>query len=326
MVEEYDVIVIGGGIAGFSAALYLARQGLRTLVISMDIGGQLSYASTIENYPGLDPLPGQELVMKVQRQALSYGAQLLVDEVLAIEWLGDRFRVRTRRGGEFASVAVIVASGKSPRKLGLPHEDRFLGRGLSYCVVCDAPLFKGKRVALASFGEKGAEELARLAAIASVVHYVTPSKDDLGLREAARHGNVVAHPGCKVVGIEGGDRLQGIRISCSDGTKVLEVDGLFVEMGFESRLDFVKDLVEINELGEIIVDDFCRTRTPGLFAAGDVTSKAVFKQAVIAAAEGAKAALSAINYVLRRRGVARTVKADWEKKTTREPVSKRFKL
>jgi thioredoxin reductase (NADPH) len=324
MVYEYDVVVIGGGIAGFSAALYTSRQGLKTAVVTIDIGGQLSYASLVENYPGVDPLPGLNLVLKVQQQATSFGAEVFIDEVVSLEKEGAYFVLKTKKGEVFRAIAVIATCGKAPKRLGVPEEDRFVGKGLSYCVICDAPLYRGKKVALASFGEKGVEALEMLSNIAREIYYVTPVEEDVSVVKAKQIPNVKLFPRSRIVGLKGEQKVERIAIQSIRGEIVeVDVDGVFAELGFETRIDFLKKFVEINEKGEIIVDSYGRTKTEGLFAAGDVASTP-YKQAVIAAASGVVAALSAINYVNSIKGIKKHILSDWEKKTAK-PV-KKFRL
>jgi thioredoxin reductase (NADPH) len=315
MSEEYvyDVIVIGAGVSGLSAALYLGRLGLKTVVISVDVGGQLAYASVIENYPGLEPLPGIELVYRVRDQVKSYGVNIIVDEVVGIERVSDVFIVKTRRGYTYKSLAVIAACGKAPKKLGVEGEEEFIGKGLSYCVVCDGPLFKGRKVLLVSFGVKGIEGLELLAPIALEVHYVVPNVNDVSIEVARKFSNVSIYPGYRVIKLLGDSRISKAVIQSGDDVKELEVDGVFVELGFETRIDFLKPYVDVNENGEVVVDSLGRTRVDGLFAAGDLVN-IPYKQAVIAATSGVVAALSAINYVNKVKGVERRVRADWEKK------------
>jgi thioredoxin reductase (NADPH) len=309
----YDVVVIGAGISGLSAALYLGRLGLKTVVVSVDVGGQLAYASVIENYPGLEPLPGIELVYRVRDQVKSYGVNIIVDEVVSIEKVGNVFVVKTRRGFTYKSLAVIAACGKAPKKLGVEGEENFIGKGLSYCVVCDGPLFKGKKVLLVSFGVKGVESLELLAPIALEVHYVVPNVNDVSVEVAKKFSNVRIYPGYKVIKLLGEGKVSKAVIQSGNDVKELEVDGVFVELGFETRIDFLKQYVDINENGEVVVDNLGRTKLDGLFAAGDLVN-IPYKQAVIAAASGVIAALSAINYVNKVKGVERRVRADWEKK------------
>jgi len=325
-VESYDVVIIGGGIAGFSAALYTARQGLKTAVITIDIGGQLSYASVIENYPGVEATSGLNLVLKVQNQAVSYGVEVYIDEVIGLEKTGQGFLVKTKKGLVFNAISVIAACGKAPKRLGIESEDNFIGRGLSYCVICDGPLYRGKDVALVSFGEKGIENIQFLASIARRVYYIVPSERDPSIEIAKGYSNVSIFSGYRVVELYGGQKLEKIVLVDKTRNRVeINVDALFVELGFETRIDFLKPFVDVNDKGEVVVDKYGRTKTEGLFAAGDLV-ETPYKQAVIAASSGVIAALSAINYVYSVKGLRRSIVSDWMKKQKIERGISRFRL
>ncbi len=311
--ELYDVIIIGGGIAGSSAALYTARQGLRTAIITMDVGGQLRYANVIENYPGIELIGGLDLVLKVQKQAIAFGAEIFIDEVILLNKSEGIFIVKTRRGSILESLSVIAACGKAPKKLRVRGEENFIGKGLSYCVVCDGPLYKGRRIALNSFGENGIEALNLLAPIAKELIYIVPTKTDVSIQEAVKYGNVSVYSGYRVVELYGDEKLEKIVVMNGNGDReVVDVDALFIELGFETQIDFLKPYVDINERNEVVVDKYGTTKTEGLFAAGDLVDMP-YKQAVVSAASGVIAALSAINYVNRRRGIVKNFVSDWKK-------------
>ncbi|MEM4041106.1 MAG: FAD-dependent oxidoreductase [Ignisphaera sp.] len=311
--DVYDVIVIGGGVAGLSAALYTSRQGLRTLVVSIDIGGQLSYANVIENYPGVESISGLNLVLKIQRQAISFGAEIVIDEVVSLSRENELFVVRTRKGSTYRSIAVIAACGKAPKRLNVTNEDNLVGKGVSYCVICDAPLYRGKEVALVSFGEKGIESLEILSSLASEVHYIVPNNNDPSIQIAKQLPNVVIYPGYQVKGLVGDDHIEEVVIGNREGNDIrLKIDGIFVELGFEVRAHFLKDFVDFNDKGEVIADALGRTKTEGLFVAGDIVNMQ-YKQAIIAAASGVISALSAINYVYKYKGMEKSITSDWKK-------------
>lgn len=320
----YDVIIVGGGIAGFSAALYTARQGLKTVVISIDVGGQLSYASLLENYPGVESISGLELVLRIQKQATAFGADIIIDEVTSLEKNNDIFIIKTKKGNVYKTISTIIACGKAPKRLGIENEDKYIGKGLSYCSICDAPLYRGKEVALISYGEKGIESLKHLSPIAKTVYYIMPIDKDYNLDLAKELQNTKIYPGYKVIGLKGQNKIEAIVISDKAGNIIkINVDGIFVELGFETRISFLGNLAELNENGEILIDQFGRTKTEGLFAAGDIVISP-YKQAVIAAASGVTAALSAINYVYRVKGLNKYLQKDWEKKSKR--LLRQFRL
>lgn len=311
----YDVVIIGAGIAGLTAALYSARQKMKTLVVSRDLGGQLLLAPEIQNFPGFKSISGYDLVKKVEEQARLYGAEVVYDEVVEVGERDGKFYVKTLTG-EYEALALILAFGKSPREMNVPGEDRLKGRGVSYCVVCDAALYRGKKVALVGWGHHGAESVLMLSDYADKVYWVYPGKTpgvkgDL-LSLVRSKGNVEEVAGYEPVEVLGEKRVTGlvVRERGTGPLKTLEVDGVFVEMGYIAKTDLVKGFVKLNEKGEVVVDKYCRTSREGVFAAGDVTD-APFKQAVIAAGTGAIAALSAYQYVMAKKGKAVSVVGDW---------------
>lgn len=314
--KKYDIIIVGAGIAGLTAALYAARQKLSTLVISADLGGQLLLTNEIQNFPGFMSISGLELIRKVEEQAKTYGAEILFDEVTSIAEQENLFTVKTASGNEFQAEAVVLAFGKSPKEMGVPGEKELKGRGVSYCVICDAPLYRGKKVVLVGWGLHNYENIVRLRDYASKVYWVFPGEKPLEeeelLNEAMSKGNVELVPFSEPVKVKGDKRVQAlvVRNKKTGELKTLEVDGVFVEMGYVTKTDFLKGLVQLNEKGEIVVDKMCRTSKPGIFAAGDV-SEMPHKQAVIAAGMGACAALSAYAYVMEKRGRKVGQVADW---------------
>jgi len=310
----YDVLIVGGGVAGLTAALYSARQGMRTLVITMDIGGQLLAAPRIENFPASPPISGFELANSILEQAREFGAEVIYDEAVGVEEAEGGFKVRCR-GGEYEGRALILAVGKKPRKLGVPGEDLFAGRGVSYCAICDAPLYRGKRVAVVGWGEQAHEAASILGNYHNRVYVIysgRPMEGDRILRELRELGAEVM-PGMRVEEIAGDTVVRKLIMRrLDDGERVeLEVDGVFVELGYAADTGWLKEFVQLNERGEIIVDRLGRTSRRGVFAAGDVCDMP-YKQAVIAAAQGAIAALSAHNY-LRGLSGEPEIRGDWRK-------------
>jgi len=314
--EVYDVLVIGAGIAGLTAALYSVRQGLRTLVVSADLGGQLLMAPELQNYPGFDSIRGFELIQRVEAQARAFGAEIVYDEIQELRREGDRFVARGLQG-EYRALAVILACGKAPKELGVPGERRLKGRGVSYCVVCDAPLYRGKTVALVGWGHHGWESANVLAGYAKKVYWVFPGERPVDDEEAVRallaRGNVELVARAQPVEIRGERRVEAlvVRDRQTGEERVLQVDGVFVEVGYEPRTAFLKGFVELNSRGEVVVDKECRTSQPGVFAAGDVTD-IPYKQAVISAGMGAIAALSAYRYVMELKGRKVGAVSDWK--------------
>ncbi len=332
--EKHEVIVIGAGIAGLTAALYLARQGVDVLVVSKDLGGQLLQATIIENYPGIEAIKGVDLAMRVEKQAKTFGAKTRYGELITrIERLDDgTFLLESSRGKRYQAEAVILAFGKTPKKMGVPGEDQYDGRGVSYCTICDGPLYRGKNTVVVGVGDQGLEAVALLAGLCPKVYYVTPTKlfgdpDLIARIKAAPNVEILEnHEPVEVLG--DGRKVTGLVVRSKETgeTRKLEVEGIFVELGYEAKTEFVAHLVDRNEQGEIIVDKMGRTKTPGLFAAGDVTD-IPFKQAVISAGDAAKAALAAFNYLQKRRGKQVEIRGDWKKTGKVKPkVSMRLGL
>ena len=309
-----DVIIVGAGIAGLSAALYCGRQELDVLVIGKNLGGQALLATEIQNYPGVPSTSGFDLVKRIEEQARGFGAEIMFDEVISLRREGDRFRVGTSSGREFSSLAIILAFGKTPRDLGVPGENRLKGKGISYCTICDGPLFKGRTTVLIGIGEHGVESADMLSKIAKKLYWIFPAKSpggDPSLFNAVRsRSNVEVIPSARVLEVRGEKRFESVLIEAGGERREIRGDGLFVEMGYVTKTEFLKGIVDLNERGEIKVDRICRTSVEGIFAAGDVTDMP-YKQAVIAASMGAIAALSAYNYIAKLKGKGE-MRADWK--------------
>ena len=311
----YDVLVIGGGPAGLTAALYASRQGFKTALVTIDIGGQLIMSPRIENFPALPPLSGYELANNILEQVKELGCELVYDEAVKISEKDDGFTVHLKSGQQYDSKTIILAIGKKPRKLNVPGEEKFSGRGVSYCAVCDAPLYREKKVAVVGWGEPAYEAVSILRKYGNQVFVIFPGRASGELADKIREMGSEIIDRTKVVEVKGDLVVKSITLENLDTKerKDLEVDGVFVEMGYIADTSWVKDLVKINENGEIVVDKLCRTSRDGIFAAGDVTDMP-YKQAVIAAAQGAIAALSASNYLMKLAGKPE-IKSDWRKLT-----------
>ncbi len=312
----FDVIVVGGASAGLTAALYASRQNMKTLVLTKDIGGQAILTDDIENYPGFERTGGLELMSKFEEQARSYGAEIRYEEVIGIrEDEPSCFRVKTT-SNEYAGCAIILAFGKTPRDLNVPGEQELKGKGVSYCAVCDGPLFKQKKLAVVGAGDPALDAAVYLKSLASQVYIIHRTDKPVGSEETLAilnsEENVDFIPNSVVKRINGTTKVQSISLEETQGKTLseLEVDGIFIEMGYVAKTDIVKDIVTLNGNREIIVDKECATSHPGIFAAGDVTDTP-YKQAVISAGQGCIAALSAYNYLQKVRGKP-AVRADWK--------------
>ncbi len=342
---QWDVIIIGGASAGLSAALYSSRQSLNTLLITKDIGGQALLTNDIENYPAFDHIGGYELMTKFESQARNFGTKFAYEEATSIEEEEDRqrgkekenknnstknFKIKTSENNEYFATAIILAFGKTPRDLNVPGEQQLKGKGVSYCAVCDGPLFKQKKVAVVGIGDPSLDAALFLKSIASKVYIIHQASHAIGTADTIdllqREKNVSFISNSIVKSINGKSKVESLTIantrtinspssrsstSPSSESK-LDVDGVFVEMGYTAKTSFVKDLVQLNNSNEIIVDKYCSTSKQGIFAAGDVTD-VPYKQAVISAGQGSVAALSAYNYIQKLKvGKSAPIKADWK--------------
>lgn len=298
----YDLIIVGAGPAGITAAIYAARKRMDFLLITVNIGGQVTYSSEVENYTGFQYITGEELAAKFYEHMRRYNFDIKMEEVKRIELHGDIFSVNTEHANYFGKT-VIVATGRRPRELNIPGEKEFKNRGVTYCATCDAPLFEGMDVAVVGGGNSGLEAVLQLTRIANKIYLIEVmphlKADPILIEKALDSGKVKVLTSTRVLEITGEKTVNGIKIQRNDEIKLLPVQGVFVEIGSVPNSDIV-NFVEKNQWGEIVVNCACETSFPGLFAAGDVTSVPE-KQIVVAAGEGCKAALSAFRYLSRRK-------------------------
>jgi thioredoxin reductase (NADPH) len=317
----YDVIIVGGASAGLTAATYASRQGLKTLVITKDIGGQALLTNAIENYPPFEHIGGFELMQKFEQQARNFGTEFAYEEVHSItEHQGGDFTIKTNnKDNEYSGYALILAFGKTPRDLNVKGEKELKGRGVSYCAVCDGPFFKTKKVAIVGAGDPALEAALYLKEIASQLYIIYGTDKPVGSQESIdllhnkdNNNRIYFISNSILKAINGNSKVESLTVynSKTKSESKLDVDGVFVEMGYVARTDIVKDLVQLNGNKEIIVDEYCGTSTKGIFAAGDVTD-VPYKQAIISAGQGAIAALSAYNYLQRLSGRP-AIRADWK--------------
>lgn len=300
----YDLIIVGGGPAGLAAAVYAARKRINTLLISRDIGGQVNWTLRVENYLGYQFIEGAELIAKFQEQVNQFPIdQKIGGNVGKVTKAENGFQAVTESGDKYQGQTAIIAMGKRPRHLNVPGETEFIGRGVTYCVVCDGPVFTGQRVAVIGGGNSALEAALDMVKIAEWVHLVslTPlTGDPILVEKLSESKNLTAYLEYQTVRILGEKFVRGLEIKNlrTGETKQMDVTGVFVEVGLAPNSDAVKGLVELNLAGEVPVNCSCETSVPGLFAAGDVTTVPE-KQIVIAAGEGAKAALTAHRYLQR---------------------------
>ena len=300
----YDLIIIGGGPAGITAGIYAARKKLKTLVLTKDFVGQTGKAWEVENYPGFEEISGFDLIQKFKKHLKKFEIEISEgEEAREIKKNGDGFEITTRLNKNYSAKSVIICSGRDPRPLEAKGEKEFIGKGISYCVTCDGPIFAGKTVAVIGGGNAGFETAFELLLYCPKIYLLEaglkPKADEINLEKAEKSGKIEVITNASVVEIKGGTLVDSIvwQNKTTQELNTLKVEGIFIEIGSLPATSFVKDLVDFDEKDQIKTDhDTCETRTPGLFAAGDVTD-VKYKQIIIACGEGAKAALSAYEYL-----------------------------
>lgn len=297
----YDVIVVGGGPAGITAALYALRKRLDVLVISQDLGGKINYQLELPYQDTSEVIRGSDVVEQFWQELdrLAYARRL--ERVVSVQRREDAFTVTTETGMDFVGRCVILATGARIKQLGVPGERDYMGRGLSYSAISHASLFVNKEVTVVGQGELALRAAAELAQLATVVNLVLPAGVALDTplgRKLDRSMKAVIWEGHQVKAIQGNGYANRLLLKAPDGClTTLPSDGIFVEMGLIPNSEPVRDLVELDAGGYVIVDNRNRTNCPGLFAAGDVTNVCT-EQVLVAVGDGAKAALSAFDYLL----------------------------
>lgn len=296
----YDIIIIGGGPAGLTAALYACRANKKTLVIEKEtFGGQITFSPKVENIPGFISLTGNEFAEKLVEQVLEQGAD--VESCEAIEIRDGEIKTVVTDDGEYQGKSVIIATGAKHRMLGIDGEERFVGEGISFCAVCDGAFYKNKTVAVVGGGNSALQEAILLSDTAKKVFVVQNLDFFTGEKKLAEQleklENVEIILGVTVDSFVGDNELEGIVIKNSAGeTRKLELDGLFVAIGLIPQNEAFKNVVKLDVRGYAEVDESCETKTKGIFVAGDCRTKKI-RQVTTAAADGAIAALAACDYV-----------------------------
>lgn len=313
--EIYDVIIIGAGAAGMTAAIYTSRRELNTLVISKDIGGQAALTNEVENYPGFEFINGLSLMENFHQQASKWGAKFAINEVKSIEIQkgNNQFKVKTNRE-EFLGRTVILAFGLTPRNLNVPGEEELQGRGVTYCAICDGPLYRNKVVGVVGGGNSAIEAAVYLSQIARKV-YLIHRHDKFRaephlMKQISEQKNIEFYCFNQIKEIKGREIIESIILNDiqKKQSEEIKLDGLFIEIGYQAKTDWLKKTLELNQSGEIIVNRDGETSQPGIFAAGDCTDTK-YKQIVISAGEGAKIALQVYKYLLSNGG--KVVIPDW---------------
>jgi alkyl hydroperoxide reductase subunit F len=307
VIALYELIIIGGGPAGMTAAVYTARKRLKVLMLTKEFGGQPMWTMDIENYMGYQFITGPELMDKFDEQVRKFPIEIKYEEVTDLSQNTDgTFSVISDKG-EYQAQAVIIASGKRPRRLEIPGEAEFTGRGVSYCATCDGPLFAEKNVAVIGGGNSALQAAIEVSGVAAKVYlialhgYTAEPIVIEKLKELAQP--VIEFSGYTTTEVKGAQAVETLIITNNETKEQTElmVQGIFVEIGLLPNTEYCQGILDFNNYREVVTDCRARTNIPGLFAAGDVTN-GPYKQIVIAAGDGAKAAMVAYEYLLHKRG------------------------
>ena len=310
MADRYDVVIVGGGPAGLTAGIYAARAGTSTAIIERGmIGGQITFTDSIDNFPAAPGMNGAEYAMKIQAQAESFGAEIIMDEIVEVsapESEGEVFKLKGNND-DYEAVSVVLATGLDNRKMGISGEDGFISRGISFCAVCDGAFFRNKEVAVYGGGNTAVEDATFLANICSKVTIIHRRDrfraEQAVVNELKAHDNVEFVMSSNVVGVNGDNALETITVKNNETgeTGDIAVSALFVAIGKIPNGKPFADLVATDDAGYYDIDETCITQTPGLFVAGDGRSKQL-KQLTTAVADGSVAATKACQYVDRLNG------------------------
>jgi alkyl hydroperoxide reductase subunit F len=300
----YDLLIVGGGPAGLNAALYAKRKGLETGIVTKQIGGQVVNTSSVENYLGTESTSGEELVNNfkshVQNLEVPVAEYVEVEKILPNQ--GDNYHsIQLTDGTIYNSRTLLLATGTNHRKLGVEGEERLAGRGVAYCAICDAPLYKNKKVIIAGGGNSALEaalDLAKVASHVTLVHRSEFRADKILVDELYKNDKIDIHLQSQILSIEGQDFLSHIHVldKLKETTFDISADGIFIEIGNVPNSQLFQDIIDLNDIGEVIVDHNGLTSVEGIYAAGDVTT-VNYKQIIIATSDGAKTALAANDYI-----------------------------
>ncbi|MEJ2697511.1 MAG: thioredoxin-disulfide reductase [Candidatus Sulfobium sp.] len=302
--QDYEVIIVGGGPAGLSAGLYSKRAGLKTILFEKGMpGGQIAISKDVENYPGLEAISGFELAEKMLQHATSFGLEVAQREVASVNAGQDRHAVRLANGDVFQTHALILAAGGSVRKLGIPGEAEYLGSGVSYCATCDGFFFRNKTVAVVGGGDTAVEEALYLAKLTKKV-FLVHRRDSLRASRILQD-RLMSEPGIEVIWNTIISEIKGdgksVEAVLYEDTRTGEkgefpIEGVFIFIGYSPNNQLIPPEVRMNEQGFVVTNERCETNVPGIFAAGDLRQKFA-NQIVVAASDGCIAALAAAHYV-----------------------------
>lgn len=291
----YDLLIIGGGPTGLNAGLYAKRKGLRVGILTKSLGGQLLDTNQVDNYLGVVGLNGEQLAGQFVEQVKALQVPMLIEAVTGHEVTDSTHKLTTESGKVFLTRAVLLATGSSPRKIGVKGEEAFSGRGVAYCAICDGPLYKGKRVVIVGGGNSAVEaalDLAKIGVKVTLVHRSQFRADQILIDKLYESSDIDILLGRQVVEIYGSEMVEGVLLKDSeDKEEKLAVEGVFIEIGYLPNLNVFEGKLLVNEKNEVLVSTHHETNIEGVFAAGDLT-QIPHKQIIIAAGEGAAAALN----------------------------------
>ncbi|MFA5033456.1 MAG: thioredoxin-disulfide reductase [bacterium] len=298
--EKKDLVIIGSGPAGLTAGIYAQRAKLNTVILEKYVtGGLVVNTDIIENYPGFKEISGFDLMQKMEEQARAIGVNIVPEEVETLE-IRDNVKIVKTSKNEYETSAIIIATGTHYKKLNIPGEEKFFGKGISYCAICDGPLYKNKNVAVIGCGNSGIQEglfLLKFVNHITFVEFLPFITADKTLQERVKkHTNAKFYFSHKLVSVNGDKGVESITIEGDGVEKTIDVTGVFIFAGLTPNTAFLKDVVQLDNKRYIMTNEHLETSVPGIFAAGDVREKR-FRQIVTAAGDGALAAFSAELYI-----------------------------
>ena len=287
----YDMIIVGAGTAGLTAGIYALRSGVKPLILECEVmGGQITLSPCVENYPGIAKISGMEFADGLMAQLTDLGGEVTYGKVISTRKTENGFEVRTEDGEIYEGKILVIASGAAHRHLKIAREEDLIGKGVSYCAVCDGPFFRGKTAAVVGGGSAALQDALYLAGICSKVYLIhrrdTFRAEKSLIDQVANTANIECVMESRVTALIGEPKLTALEVTDLEGSKkTIEVDGLFVAIGMEPHNEAFEELVDLDDTGYVIAGEDCKTKTPGVYAAGDCRKKAV-RQLTTAAADG----------------------------------------